>query len=341
MSQKKPLLLGELLFLYIVLSIVLFSSGYSFFNSTSNYIDINSDAAFYIFSIENGYPPALDDHRAGRILVPELASTFYIYSKGMVGSWDAAKFSFFVINALLLLIAVGFYHNIMRFYGYSNQIIQMSALIFVTSFGTTNYFLRGLVDSGEVLFLAVLTWGVLKNKLYVVPLVFIFGVLNRETFLALGLVLLFGDLIHNFFVDRKFSKQIILKLLALILSALCGAVTHVVIQYYVSGDLITPFTSFQKFDALPKWGENRFFVTELRRFLYVFLLPIFSIIFFRIKLPTRMVFHIFSLSAAIFFGSWVASTSGTGLSRYLFTGIGFYLSIYVATCLCNGAKKNV
>lgn len=333
MMHIKRSAFSENVFFYLALCLILFALGYGFFNNTANHLESDSDAMFYLFMAENGHSPDATDHRAGRILMPKMVSVVYKYLHGMVGSWDSLKFSFFVINSFFMILSIIFYQKICRFFGFSNLLIKVSGLIFITSFSSTNYFLRASVDPGEILFLAALTWLLLSNRLSFTPLIFIFGVANRETFLAVGIALFIADLTYEFFCAEKNSSQLFFKFFMLLISIFTGIVTHILVQYHVSGALITPFSSLQEFNSLPEWGENRSPIQELRRFLYVFFLPIASLFFLKLKLPMRILFHVSAVFLAIILGSWIASTSGTGLSRYLFTGAGFYLSMHIASCL--------
>lgn len=333
--QLKRSILTESIFFYFFILFVLFTLGYSFFNNTANHLESDSDSVFYLFMAEHGYPPEASDHRAGRILIPKLTSILFNHLDGMLGSWDSLKFSFFVVNATFILISVIFYHMTMHRLGYTQSLIRISGLIFIVSFATTNYYIRGSVDPGEILFLAGLTWSLVANRLIFLPIIFILGVTNRETFLAVGAGLFMADLLYDFLSKEKNRKQFFAKFIMLIISVSAGALTHVLVQYYVSGEVNTPINSLQEFNGLPEWGEERSYFDEIRRFLYVFIVPITAILLSKLKLPRRILLHIAGLFATVMLGSWLASTSGTGLSRYLFAGTGFYFSMCIAS-LCLG-----
>ena len=326
-------------FFYFALSLILFSLGYSFFNNTSNHLEHDTDAAFYLYMVEHAHSPDITDHRSGRILVPELVSIVFKYLNGNVGTWDSLKFSFFSVNAAFMLASIAIYHKILLHLGYLNSHIKVSALIYLVSFASSNYYIKGSVDSGEVLFLAALSWSLLTNRLFFIPIIFILGVTNRETFLAVGLGLTVVDLIYDISTKEKNQKQLFIKCLVIIVSALSGAVTHILVQYNISGDLITPLNSMKKFDDLPTWGSERSYSGEIRRFLYVFLLPIAATLLSNFKLPKRILLHMAGIFMTVIFGSWIASTSGTGLSRYLFAGTGFYFSMYIASLFLDDYKK--
>ena len=321
------------LFFYFIISFVLFGLGYSFFNDVSNYLDSNSDAAFYLFVVENGYPPDDTDHRAGRILIPKLVSIIYHYSQDLVGSWDPSKFSFFVVNSLFIILSIVLYRKIMRSFDYSDKLIKIAALLYVSSFASTNYFIRGSVDPGEIFFLAALTFSLLTNRLGFTPFIFVLGVSNRETFLAVGTVMFFADMLYDYFWKKVPLISMFFKLAMLCVSIIAAIATHIGIQFYIVGDFITPLNSFNKFNDLPEWQNSRSIVEEVRRFLYVFLVPIVCFFLSPVKLPVRIVLHLVAVSSIVLFGSFIASTSGTGLSRYLFSGAGFYLSLMVASCI--------
>ena len=321
------------LFFYFLLSTLLFGMGYTFFNNVSNYLDSTSDAAFYLFYIENGFSVDENDHRGSRILVPKLVSIIYGLCNGNVGSWDSLKFSFFIINSLFLILSVAAYHKILRIFGYSDSLIRVAAILFLSSFASANYFLRGSVDPGEILFLAALTLTLLLNKIQLTPLIFALGMLNRETFLATGTALFFADILYDYYWKKTPLTRLSPKLICLCLSMLAAAAAHIGVKFYITGGFSTPIDTFNKLDNLPEWQDGRSLLEETRRFLYVFLIPTACTFFSPVKLPSRIVLHIFVMSIVVLFGSWVVSTSGTGLSRYLYSASGFYLSLMVASCI--------
>lgn len=339
--KNKLLLYKDNLFFYFLLSIFIFGIGYTFFNNASNYLDSNSDAAFYLFSIENGFSVDENDHRGGRILIPKLVSIAHGLLNGNVGTWDSLKFSFFIINSLFLILAVAAYHKILWIFGYSNSLIRVAAILFLSSFASANYFLRGSIDPGETLFLASLTLTLLLNRIRLTPLIFALGILNRETFLAVGTALFFADILYDYHWRKIPLKRLSPKLIFLCLSMFTAVVAHIGVKLYATGGLSTPIDTFNRLNNLPEWDGNRSLLEEARRFLYVFLIPIVCTFFSPVKLPNRIVLHILAMSTVILFGSWVVSTSGTGLSRYLYSASGFYLSLIVASCIVRTDQTRV
>jgi hypothetical protein len=232
-----------------------------------------------------------------------------------------------------LILSVGVYHKILRIFGYSEALIRVAAILFISSFASANYFLRGSIDPGETLFLALLTLMLLHNTIRWTPLIFALGMLNRETFLAVGTALFFADILYDHYWKKIPLTRLSPKLICLCLSILVAVATHISAKFYITGEFNTPVDTFNKLNNLPEWQNGRSLLEEARRFLYVFLIPIVCVLFSPVKLPNRIVLQIFFMSIVILFGSWAASTSGTGLSRYLYSASGFYLSLLAASCV--------
>ena len=95
----------------------------------------------------------------------------------------------------------------MRSFDYSDALIKIAALLYVSSFASTNYFIRGSVDPGEIFFLAALTFSLLTNRLGFTPFIFVLGMSNRETFLAVGTLMFFADMLYDYFWKKNTSNQ--------------------------------------------------------------------------------------------------------------------------------------
>jgi hypothetical protein len=324
----------ELTFFYFFLSISLFGLGYTFFNNVENHLDSQSDAAFYLALVTNDFNFDDGTHRNGRLAVLKIVSIVHGWIEGHLGSWDSLKFSFFAVNALLMITAVAAFHKTLQIFGYPETLIRVAAIIHISSFASVNYFLRGAVDLGETVCLAALTLLLVSNQIRKIPLIFALGAFNRETFLAVGTALFFADILYEYYWEKKSLKALWPKLICFVLSVFTAVAVHVGVNIYVTGVAITPIETFNKLNDLPEWGSSRSLLEEVRRFLYVFLIPIVCIFFSPVKLPKRLVIQILFMCTVILFGSWIVSTSGTGLSRYLYSATGFYFSLMIASYIC-------
>lgn len=117
-----------------------------------------------------------------RIFVPALAKPFYLLAKGRFGTWDPALFGMLISSSILsastaiTIIAVGLRAG----FEYSTSLV--GAMLFLFNFAVANWNLSGYIDSGEAFFLILLTWCLLSNRWYLLPLWAVPGCLAKDTF---------------------------------------------------------------------------------------------------------------------------------------------------------------
>jgi hypothetical protein len=141
-----------------------------------------SDAAAYCDLVRAPY------HIAYRAFVPWIARPFYLAAKGHIRTWDPALFGMLTANSMLTagtmvgIIAIG-----LRC-GLPWATSLTAAFLFLVDWVVPNLNLSAYVDSGEALCLVLLTWSMLSNRWYLIPLWAIPGSLSKETYAPFALV---------------------------------------------------------------------------------------------------------------------------------------------------------
>jgi hypothetical protein len=135
-----------------------------------------SDAAGYCETVR---APLSISYRA---FVPWLAKPFYLLAKRRIASWDPALFGMLMATSILTastavaIVAIGLQC------GFEYTTSLLGAFLFLVNWVVPNLNLSGYVDSGEAFFLAMVTWSMLSNRWYLLPLWAIPGSLSKETF---------------------------------------------------------------------------------------------------------------------------------------------------------------
>jgi hypothetical protein len=144
-----------------------------------------SDAEVYCNIVRGAKVPPVDISH--RLLVPWVARPFYWLAGGRVGSWNPALFAMLVSNAMftastaLGIVMIGLQCSL----SYTTSLL--GAMLFLLNFAVSNLTLAGYVDSGEALFLTLLTWSLLSARWFLLPVWAIPGSLAKETFAPFAL----------------------------------------------------------------------------------------------------------------------------------------------------------
>jgi hypothetical protein len=123
-----------------------------------------------------------------RVFVLWLAKPFYLLAKGRSLSWDPALFGMLMATSILtagtaiVIIAIGLRCG----FPYLTSLI--AAMLFLLNWVVPNMNLAAYVDSGEAFFLALLTWCLLSNRWYLIPLWAVPGCFSKETFAAFSVL---------------------------------------------------------------------------------------------------------------------------------------------------------
>lgn len=141
-----------------------------------------SDAAAYCDLVRAPY------HVAYRAFVPWVARPFYLAANGRIQSWDPALFGMLMANSLLTAGAMVGIVAIGLRYGLPWATSLLAAFLFLVDWVVPNLNLSAYVDSGELLCLVLLTWSMLSNRWYLLPLWAIPGSLSKETYAPFALL---------------------------------------------------------------------------------------------------------------------------------------------------------
>lgn len=167
----------RIVLLWVMFFIICFGLGYPILNRYDpGKVPGTSDAADYSDAVRS--PLSL----SFRILVPALAKPFYLMAKGRIGTWDPALFGMLVASSILsastaiAIIAIG-----LRC-GLSFPTSLVGAMLFLFDFAVPNWNLSGYVDSGEAFFLVMVTWSLLCQRWYLLPVWAVPGSLAKNTF---------------------------------------------------------------------------------------------------------------------------------------------------------------
>ncbi len=127
-------------------------------------------------------------HLDYRAFVPWVARPFYLLAKGHIQTWDPALFGMLMANSILtagamvVLVAIGLRS------GLPWATSLLAALLFLVDWVVPNLNLSAYVDSGELLCLVLLTWSMLSDRWYLIPLWAIPGSLSKETYAPFALI---------------------------------------------------------------------------------------------------------------------------------------------------------
>jgi hypothetical protein len=154
-----------------------------------------------------------------------------------VGSWDAALFGLLVANAVFtattacLLVAIG-----CRL-GLNRSTALLGAALYLLNFCVGNFYLVGLVDSAEGCVLLLVTWSLLTDRWFLLPLWGILGALAKETFVPISAMFVCG-----WWISEVRRDHLQLRRLAWMGALAVASITTVTIAISaVSGGVIWPW----------------------------------------------------------------------------------------------------
>ena len=121
-----------------------------------------------------------------RILVPYVARPFYLLGKRFLDEERSISFALLIANAifcattacLLLSVAIRLTGDL--------AVALLAACLYLLNFAITNLQLAGIVDAGEAFFMMALTWSLLSDRWWCLPVWGGFGALAKETFVPLA-----------------------------------------------------------------------------------------------------------------------------------------------------------
>ncbi|MEO8434054.1 MAG: hypothetical protein ABI596_04115 [Pyrinomonadaceae bacterium] len=176
---------GSLVLRWVLFFLITLGLGYA---AVSRYdprqIASLSDSLIYTRLVA-GEPVMARDSRF-RIMVPYVARPFYWLAKGRLGPERAALLALLIANSIFcatsasLLVVIAF-----RVIGDLSTAI-LSALLYLSSLAIPHLQLAGMIDSGEACLALALTFSLLTNRWWLLPLWALLGALTKETFVPLA-----------------------------------------------------------------------------------------------------------------------------------------------------------
>ncbi len=182
--------IGRSIVLWTLFFAICMSLGYPTLNRYDPRIipGLSDSIGYYSLVTGEGHDAGDESHR---VLVPYLAKPIYWLAKTHIHTWNPAFFalevvnSFFLASTAYLLVRLGY-----RIVG-SYPAALIAGFLYLTDFAVANLNLSGFVDSGVNCLLMVVTWTLLSELWWLLPLWGILGALSKETFVPLAFVLTF------------------------------------------------------------------------------------------------------------------------------------------------------
>jgi hypothetical protein len=218
-----------------------------------------------------------------RILVPNLARPFYLLGKRFLSAEQSLLLALLIANAIFcattccLLVGVA-----LRLTG-NSAVALLAACLYLLNFAIANLQLAGLVDTGEACFMMALTWSLLLDRWWLLPVWGLFGALAKETYVPLAGVFTLGWWLSSqrHAPDRRAkifwaTAMIVLGILAIIISrvSFTANITNNGIST-VAGGVAADGTLFQINPGASYWSRLvHTFSSRTFWYVFVWLLPL-------------------------------------------------------------------
>jgi hypothetical protein len=123
-----------------------------------------------------------------RILVPYLARPFFQVGKQFFSDEKAVALALLIANAMLCATTACLLISIARQLGAGIAPALLAACLYLLNFAVINFQLAGMIDAGEACFMMALTWSLLFERWWLLPIWGILGALAKETFVPFAAV---------------------------------------------------------------------------------------------------------------------------------------------------------
>jgi len=133
-------------------------------------------------------PRAVEGKLCYRVLVPYVAKPFYWMARGWLKTWDPVYFGLLVANAFFTATTAFLLFMAGRRCGGNRAVALVASCLSLLNFNTANWWLAGLVDSGEGCALMLLTWALLSRRWWLLPIGGALGAFAKESFVPLAVV---------------------------------------------------------------------------------------------------------------------------------------------------------
>lgn len=281
-----------------------------------------------------GYYHAVENQSTGadfpfneRVLVPALARPFAAMAQGRVGSWDPVWFGLLVANSLFLATAAYLLLRIGLRVFKELPLALLACALYLLNFVVANLWLSGMVDSGEACLMLALTWALLADRWWLLPLLGIAGGLAKQSFLPLAVTFAcVWWLVAEQPVKRYARLLWVVGLVATSLTAL------LLVHRAAAGELAAPWTLAGEWNAGGSYMRNVWRCVSDQQFWYAFgwLLPLGVWRLNRLPRPWLAASSAAGVVALALGG--YANLLGT-VNRPLFTAIGPLLTISATALL--------
>ena len=134
-----------------------------------------SDTIKYYAITTGADQSAYADRFKVRVLVPSVARPFYWFALAHFPTWNPVFFgllvsaSIFCATTACLIVSIGG-----KVFG-NPTVGLIGALLYLLNFAVSNLQLAGMIDAGEACFMAAVTWSLLSDKWWLLPLWGLFG----------------------------------------------------------------------------------------------------------------------------------------------------------------------
>jgi uncharacterized membrane protein len=231
--------LGRLLLLWILFFLICFGLGYPTLRRYDPRSDLGlSDTVNYYRTVTG---EAEAETRAEvfrcRLLVPYLARPFYRLARARLKTWQPVFFGLLVANALFCATAACLLLEIARLVQFEEGTALFAAALYLLNFAVPNLQLSGMVDASEACMMLLLTWTLLKEKYWLLPLWSITGPLAKETFVPFAAVFMMAWWLA---AERR-KKSSLTRFLWVIASIILSLATFLLIRLIVLGHIGWPF----------------------------------------------------------------------------------------------------
>lgn len=274
-----------------------------------------------------------------RVLVPYVARPFYWFAQRYLPNWNAGLFGLLMANALFCATTACLIVSIGKKVLDDTATALFGATLYLLSFNVPNMQLAGLIDSGEACFLAAVTWSLLNDRWYLLPLWGLLGALAKETFVPFSCLFAFAW----WLIERRQGRIENAPLKWIVALAVVGLATVMTVHSSVSGEFKWPWQIAGQARAPVNFFVALWDCLTERSFWYVFgwLLPL-GVWRLRLFPKSWVVAGISTSIFAILLGAY--SNAGGTVGRATFDIIGPMLSLGVASLIARplaSAPKNL
>jgi hypothetical protein len=296
-----------------------------------------SDINIYKKVVEKGLDGLKEEKRvAPRLLTPFLSHYIYEFSKDKIRSWNPVFFSLLIINSIFVSLTCLLMNKYYKFLNFSkakkkNLLSSTPQFIFLTSFGVSNLYLSGLIDSSVCFFSFLFIYSFLSKNYVLAFLSTFFLALSKETSFIYIFFFLFSYFFYQILIERKIIIQEFFY--AIVFFALNVIIINFYILYYLKMNLYNYIFHFVD------TGGGKFYIKTLLDIphFFIYIIPSLFFFFVGVKLFKKKFISIFLIMFLSFFLFllFIIKSDGNGMGRYFFDFLGPFI------CLISGLGFNL